>query len=170
MLRIWIAKIIERLQQFFESDLLAIINMKIVQFVTYFTMKATVLWGVTQCTLVQIHRSFIGTRWPCDDRATSISETSVNFYETTRCSALIDSQLHTSCRENLLPHILVHESFPELPVLRLQEAGYHVRIYVRFVTAIPDSNFPRALLLSQRFLQGQRNNKTSPSAGLSQSV
>jgi hypothetical protein len=40
--------------------------------------------------------------------AASTSETSVNFYQTTRRNIPEDSHLHTRCRENLKSHLITY--------------------------------------------------------------
>jgi hypothetical protein len=67
-------------------------------------------WHVTPCSLIDIGRRFRGAY--ClhhqDDEmmeTVSSSETSVNIYQTTRCSIPEDSRLHTRRRENLKSHL-----------------------------------------------------------------
>jgi hypothetical protein len=71
----------------------------------------TVFWDGAPCGLVEVYRRFRGaccsiiraTDYP-DDEAASTSETSVNFYQTTRRYIPEDSHLHTRRRENLKSH------------------------------------------------------------------
>jgi hypothetical protein len=64
----------------------------------------TVFWDVTQCSLVEVDRAdrrFRGTY--ClyhEDEAVNTSETSLDFYETTRRS-IPEESLHTCRRKNL---------------------------------------------------------------------
>jgi hypothetical protein len=71
-----------------------------------------VFWDVAPCSPVEVYRRFRGgccLHHQDDDggvidlmmEAASISETSVNFYETTRRNTPEDSHLHTRRRENL---------------------------------------------------------------------
>jgi hypothetical protein len=67
----------------------------------------TVLWDVPPCSLVQIDRRFRDASSNIITlmmEAASTSETSVNFYRTTRRNIPEDSNLHTRCRENLKSH------------------------------------------------------------------
>jgi hypothetical protein len=68
--------------------------------------KMDVSWDVAPCSLVEAYRRFRGAF--ClhyqGDEAVSTSETSVNFYQTTRCNIPEDRHLHTRCRENLKSH------------------------------------------------------------------
>jgi hypothetical protein len=70
---------------------------------TAVSMKIAVFWVVAPCSLVEFYQRFRG---PCcvhhqGDEAARTSETLVNFYQTTRCYNLEDSNLHTHRRENL---------------------------------------------------------------------
>jgi hypothetical protein len=71
-------------------------------------MKVTVFWVVAQCSLVEIdHVSEALTAFVIIDlmtEALSISETSVNFYQTTWRNNPKDSHLHTRRRGNLKSH------------------------------------------------------------------
>jgi hypothetical protein len=72
----------------------------IFQVLTATSMKMTVFWDVAQCSLVQIDRRFRGGII----EAVSTSETSVNFYQTTRRNIAEDS--HLQC----LTHCFYNES------------------------------------------------------------
>jgi hypothetical protein len=68
-----------------------------------------VFWVVAPCSLVEVCRSFRGAyrlyhQGYRPDDGDSTSETSVNFYETTRRKILEKSRLHTRRRENLKSH------------------------------------------------------------------
>jgi hypothetical protein len=69
------------------------------------SMKMTVVWAVTPCGLVEVYRRFRGA---CSltlmMEAASTSETSANFYHTTRRNNPEDFHLHTRRRENLKCH------------------------------------------------------------------
>jgi hypothetical protein len=61
-------------------------------------MKMIVFWDVVPCSLVEVNRRYTGTyclhhEGDHDDEG-SISETSVNFYQTTRPNIPEDSHLH----------------------------------------------------------------------------
>jgi hypothetical protein len=68
-------------------------------------MKMTVFWDVASCSLIEIdqhlrcayclHHKIIALMM----ETVNTSETSVNFYETTRCNIAEDSHLHTHRRE-----------------------------------------------------------------------
>jgi hypothetical protein len=58
-----------------------------------------VFWVVAPCSLVEVYRP--------DDGGTSTSETSVDFYHTTRRKNPEDSHLHTRRRENLKSNLYV---------------------------------------------------------------
>jgi hypothetical protein len=47
------------------------------------SMKMALVWVFAPCSLVEVYRRFSGDR-PVDGESTS--ETSVNFYQTTRCN------------------------------------------------------------------------------------
>jgi hypothetical protein len=74
------------------SDMIICIANENVRFqvLTTATMKMAVFWIVTSCSLMM--------------EAASTSETSVNFYQTTRRYNREDSHLHTRRRENLKSH------------------------------------------------------------------
>jgi hypothetical protein len=68
--------------------------------------KMAVFWVVAPCSLVEIYRRFRGPC--CDDEGIALmmeaarsSETSVNFYQTTRRYNPEDNHLRTNRRENL---------------------------------------------------------------------
>jgi hypothetical protein len=71
----------------------------------------TVFWDVAPCSLVEIDRRFRGVTASITKaialmmEAASTSETSVNFYQTTRRNNPEDSHLHTHRRENLKSHM-----------------------------------------------------------------
>jgi hypothetical protein len=71
-------------------------------------VKTTVFWDVAPCSLVEIFRRFRGA---CclhhlgDEKAAGTSETSVDFYQSTRHNIPEDSHLHTRRRENLKSHL-----------------------------------------------------------------
>jgi hypothetical protein len=70
-------------------------------------MKMAVFWVVAPCGVVEVSRRFRGAC--CLHQAlimdtASTSETSVNFYQTTRRNNLEDSHLHIRRRENLKSH------------------------------------------------------------------
>jgi hypothetical protein len=60
-----------------------------------------VFWVVAPCSLVEIYRRFRGAYIALMMEAASTSESSVNFYRTTRRNNQEDSNLHTRHRENL---------------------------------------------------------------------
>jgi hypothetical protein len=66
-----------------------------------------VFWVVAPCSLIEIYQRF--RRICClnhqVDGAACTSETSVNFYQTTRCYNPEDSHLHTRRRENLKSYL-----------------------------------------------------------------
>jgi hypothetical protein len=66
------------------------------QVLTAASMKMTVFWDFEQCSLVEVYQRFRGA---CclnhQGKAASVSETSGNFYQTTRCNNPEDSHLHT---------------------------------------------------------------------------
>jgi glycyl-tRNA synthetase alpha subunit len=68
----------------------------------------TTFWDVTPCSLVEVYRSFIGAcclhHQALMMEAVSTSETSVNFYQTTRGNIPEDSHLHTHRHQNLKSH------------------------------------------------------------------
>jgi hypothetical protein len=66
------------------------------------SVKMTVFWDVAPCSLVELYRHFRGADLMME--AASASETSVNFYQTTRRNIPEDSHLHTPRRENLKFH------------------------------------------------------------------
>jgi hypothetical protein len=88
-------------------------------------LKMAVFWVVAPCSLVEIYRRF---RDACclynqGDQASiialitegaSTSETSANFYQTTRRNNPKDSHLHTRRRENLKSRIFMSCSFHSL--------------------------------------------------------
>jgi hypothetical protein len=61
----------------------------------------TVFWVVAPCSLV------VWAMKALMMEAASISEASVNFYQTTRRKNPTDSHLHTRSRENLKSHIII---------------------------------------------------------------
>jgi hypothetical protein len=61
------------------------------QVLTAASMKMTVFWDFAPCSLVEIDRRFRGALMM---EAASTSETSVNFYETTRRNIPEDRHLH----------------------------------------------------------------------------
>jgi hypothetical protein len=75
----------------------------------------TVFWVVAPCSLLQVYRRFRGAfclRHQGDEyarvmEAARTSETSVNFYQTTRRNNPEDSHLHTRRPENLKFHLLL---------------------------------------------------------------
>jgi hypothetical protein len=74
---------------------------------TLLTVKMAVFWVVTPCSLVEaseVHAASIIIVLMME--AASISETMVNFYQTTRRYNPEDSHLHTSCHENLKSYII----------------------------------------------------------------
>jgi hypothetical protein len=81
------------------------------------SMKMTVFWDVATCSLVEVYRRFRGAY--CDIalmmEAESTSETSVNFYQTTRRNNPEDSHLHTHRREKNLKY---HNDVKSLYVLK----------------------------------------------------
>jgi hypothetical protein len=64
----------------------------------------TVFWDVAPCVPVEVYRRFRLIALMM--KAEINSETSVNFYQTTRCNNPEDSHLHTRRRENLKSHIV----------------------------------------------------------------
>jgi hypothetical protein len=79
------------------------------------SMKIAVFWDVAPYSLVQISRRFRGAGCLHDQdvsihplmlEAAGTSETSVNFYQTTRSNNPEDSHLHTRRRENLKSHLV----------------------------------------------------------------
>jgi hypothetical protein len=73
----------------------AAININIVRFqvLTAASMKIAVFWDVAPCSLVEVYRRLIALMM---EAATSISETSVNFYQSTRRNII-----QSSSREHL---------------------------------------------------------------------
>jgi hypothetical protein len=71
------------------------------RFSQWLSMKMTVFWDVAPCTLVEIYWCFRGACClhliALMMEVASTSDTSVNFYQTTRCNISEDSHLHT-CR------------------------------------------------------------------------
>jgi hypothetical protein len=70
-------------------------------------MKMADFWVVAPCSLVEVYRRFRGDcciRYQDDEEALSTSETSVNFYQSTRRNNAEDCHLHTRRRENLKFH------------------------------------------------------------------
>jgi hypothetical protein len=70
-----------------------------------------VFWVVAPCRLVEVYRRFRGAlclryQTALIMKAVSTSETSANFYHTTRRNNPEDGHLHTRRRENLKSHIL----------------------------------------------------------------
>jgi hypothetical protein len=63
-------------------------------------LNMAVFWVVASCNLVEFYQRFRGTCYLMMEAA-STSETSVNFYQTTRRYNPEDSDLHTRRRENL---------------------------------------------------------------------
>jgi hypothetical protein len=69
-----------------------------------------VFWDLAPCSVVEIDRRFRGTYYLHHQAMTlimeaeSTSETSINFYETTRRKFQEDNHLHTRSRENLKSH------------------------------------------------------------------
>jgi hypothetical protein len=71
---------------------------------TTYSIKMTVFWDVAPCSLAEVYSLFRGV---FDEialmmEAVRTSETSANFYQTTRRNIPEDSHLHTRCRENLI--------------------------------------------------------------------
>jgi hypothetical protein len=71
-------------------------------------VKMAVFWAVAPCSLVEVYQRFRGAcclQHQSDHRlvmeAADTPETSVNFYQTTRCNNPEDSHLHTRRLENL---------------------------------------------------------------------
>jgi hypothetical protein len=67
------------------------------QVLTAASMKMAVFWVVAPCSLVEVYRRFRGACWVLIAlmmEAASSSETSVNFYQTTRRYNSEDSHLH----------------------------------------------------------------------------
>jgi hypothetical protein len=64
----------------------------------------SVFWDVAPCSLVEIDLRFIAMNM----EAVSNSETSVNFYETTRLNIPEDSHLHIRGRENLKSNLRIN--------------------------------------------------------------
>jgi hypothetical protein len=62
----------------------------------------TVIWDVAPCSHVEIAQRFRAMMM----EAVGTSETSVNFYQTTRRNIPEDSHLHTRRRENLKSHLV----------------------------------------------------------------
>jgi hypothetical protein len=60
-------------------------------------MKMVVFWVVAPCSLVEVYRRMV--------EAASTSETSVNFYQTTRRNNPEDSHIHTRRRQNLISQL-----------------------------------------------------------------
>jgi hypothetical protein len=78
-------------------------------------MKMAVFWFVGPCSLEEVNRRLRGACCLHHQRALMMeaartSETSVNFYQTTRRNNPEDSYLHTRRRENLKSHSLKHVS------------------------------------------------------------
>jgi hypothetical protein len=73
-------------------------------------MKTAVFWIVAPCRLIEVYGRFRGAYCRAMMEAAlmmktvSTSETSVNFYQTTRRNNSEDSHLHTRRRENLKSH------------------------------------------------------------------
>jgi hypothetical protein len=82
---------------------------------TALSMKMAVFWVLAPCSLAEIYRRFRGAWLPASSglialmiEAVNTSETSVNFYQTTRRNNPEDSHLHTQRRENLKSHLLLY--------------------------------------------------------------
>jgi hypothetical protein len=78
-------------------------------------MKMTVFWDVAQQRLVEAYRRYrsayrLHYQGAVMMEAASTSETSVNFYQTTRRNIPEDSHLHARRREKLKSHIELHGS------------------------------------------------------------
>jgi hypothetical protein len=70
-------------------------------------IKTTVFWDVAPCCLVEIYRRLevlVASVISAMMEAASSSETSVNFYQTTRRN-IPEDHLHTRRRENLKSHL-----------------------------------------------------------------
>jgi hypothetical protein len=70
----------------------------------------TIFWDIAPCSLVETNWRFRGTYCLHHQNvemmeAISISEKSVNFYQTMRCNIQENSHLHTRRRENLIFHL-----------------------------------------------------------------
>jgi hypothetical protein len=83
------------------------VRFKVLTAVKISMLKITFFWDVAPCSLADVYRRFGGA---CclhrrgDDGAGSTSETSVNFYQTTRRNVSENSH-HTRRRENLKSHV-----------------------------------------------------------------
>jgi hypothetical protein len=69
----------------------------------------TIFWGVAPCSLVDvtdISELLTDSIMALMMEAVSTSETSVNFYQTTRSNITEDTHLHTRRQENLKSHLI----------------------------------------------------------------
>jgi hypothetical protein len=71
-------------------------------------MKMTIFWDVAPCSVVETDRRFRGAIAFVME-IVSISETSLNFYQTTWRNIPEDSNFHIRRRENLKSHSLINE-------------------------------------------------------------
>jgi hypothetical protein len=75
------------------------------QVLTAASMKMAVFWVVGPWSLVEVYRCFRGASITLMMGAASTSETSVKFYQTTRCNNPEDSHLH-ACLVFIIYHII----------------------------------------------------------------
>jgi hypothetical protein len=69
------------------------------------TLKMAAFWDIAPCCLVEVDQLFTYYLHYQSDEYSRTSETSVNFYETTRRNIPQCYHLHTRRRENLKSHL-----------------------------------------------------------------